>query len=172
MELWKDVPGYEGCYKVSNKGKVKSLSRKFSRGDKIMLNQKNKQGYEFVGLSNANGCKCVKVHRLVALCFINNRNYKPEVNHIDGNKSNNCVSNLEWSTVSENRQHAYDTGLNNPESFSGEKNGRSKINKEDVLLIRKMKSETKITYTELATMFNVCSNQISKIVRRVNWKHI
>lgn len=115
-EIWKDIQGYEGLYQVSNLGRVKRL--KFINGTtffdrEIILKQSlNKRGYCFISLSKRN-IKCSKaVHRLVSQAFIPNPKNKSEVNHIDGNKQNNNVNNLEWSTREENIQHAYNNGLN------------------------------------------------------------
>lgn len=117
---WKPVVGYEGMYEVSNTGLVRGLDRyvvhcngvhQFVKG--IMLNQKTTyDGYKEVTLQKQHKPKCIRVHRLVAFAFLGNPpNEKMEVNHIDGNKVNNNVSNLEWVTSSENQKHAYQMGL-------------------------------------------------------------
>jgi len=106
MEVWKDIPGYEGKYQVSNKGRVKSLSRKDAKGqslpERILKLQDNGRGYKKVTLwSNGVGKKYF-VHYLVAATFIPNPcNYKI-VHHIDEDPSNNDVKNLKWCTQSEN----------------------------------------------------------------------
>lgn len=107
-EVFKEIPTYEGKYWVSNFGNVKSLYRgKYF----IMKPHKSELGYLRVRLSKDNKAKTFIVHRLVALMFVPNPyNYK-EVNHIDGNKENNCADNLEWCTRSENIKHAFDMGL-------------------------------------------------------------
>ena len=109
------------------------------------------------------------VHRLVAKCFIPNPMNKPEVNHIDGNKLNNDVSNLEWVTVSENAKHAFATGLKQP--IKGEKNGQAKLSARDVEFIRshyKPRSSDFNIYT-LSKMFNISPQQISRIIRNERW---
>lgn len=113
-EIWKDVKGYEGIYQVSNMGRVKSLARSGNNRtlkDRIMRQYVGKTGYMQVRLSKENKTRLLKVHRIVAEAFIDNPWQKPQVNHIDGNKTNNLVDNLEWNTSSENIKHAYDCRL-------------------------------------------------------------
>lgn len=110
-EIWKDVVGYEGIYKVSNFGKVLSISYRNKEYSKIRLNQIDNYGYSVIDLFLCKKRRNVKVHRLVAIAFIPNPENKPQVNHKDGNKLNNHVFNLEWCTDSENNIHAYKIGL-------------------------------------------------------------
>ena len=128
-EVWKDIDfiqNFEGIYQVSNLGRVKSLGRqvyypnscynKTSDGvfrPERILKSKTK-GYAGVTLSNNTTKIYPNIHRLVALAFIPNPNNKPCVNHIDGDKQNNCVLNLEWNDWDENIKHAYKTGLAKP----------------------------------------------------------
>lgn len=95
-ELWKDIPGYEGKYQVSNTGKIKSFSK--GRTEGIILKPHIARGYSFISLSNNNKRKNLLLHRLVAAAFIDNPNNYPEVNHKDENKQNNSANNLEWCT--------------------------------------------------------------------------
>lgn len=122
-EIWKPVAGYEGKYEVSNKGNVKSLSRLkhlpgrcgFCMSKEIYLKPMNdKYGYLTVGLLDGKGKrKIVKIHRLVADAFLGHPDEsKCEINHIDGNKTNNNVKNLEWCSHQENLAHAKRIGLN------------------------------------------------------------
>ena len=104
-EVWKDVKNYEGLYQISNLGNVKRISS----GKR--LKPYNRKGYIRVALSKDDTTKHIDIHRLVAQAFIPNPENKPEVNHIDGDKSNNEVSNLEWCTRKENMNHAKNTGL-------------------------------------------------------------
>lgn len=114
-EIWKDVKGYEGLYQISSLGRIKSLKKIDDYGKIIKENirklQIDKDGYFMISLWNKGKCKTLRVNRLVAETFIPNPNYKPVVNHIDGDKQNNIVSNLEWCTGSENDLHAYKLGL-------------------------------------------------------------
>lgn len=110
IEEWKDIKGYEGLYQVSNLGRIKSLSRNNTKG-KILKLTKDKRGYYFVTLSKNNVVEKVMIHRVVAKIFLLNTENKSQVNHIDGNKTNNCVENLEWCTPKENIRHAWDNGL-------------------------------------------------------------
>lgn len=104
-EVYKDIEGYEGIYQVSNLGNVRN-----QRG-KVLKTYQINSGYLCLKLFDANGKRSSHlVHRLVAAAFLSKP--KKEVNHIDGNKHNNTVSNLEWCTSSENKRHALDTGIN------------------------------------------------------------
>lgn len=110
-EIWKDIEYTNGNYQISNLGRVKSKERYACRNvyvkEKIIKPTKNVRGYLFVHIRKYPKTT-IFVHRLVAIAFIPNpHNYK-EVNHIDGNKQNNCVSNLEWVTHRENMKHSYD----------------------------------------------------------------
>ena len=98
-EIWHDIDGYEGLYQISNKGRVKSL--KWGK-ERILRPGIDGYGYCFIILCNDNVRKTFKLHRLVAQAFIPNLYNKPQVNHLDENKKNNCVDNLEWATAKEN----------------------------------------------------------------------
>ena len=114
MEVWKNIKDYENCYQISNLGNVKSLSRfvdnhsgfKKSLKEKLLKNHISKTGYFVIDLKKENQRKTFKVHRLIALAFIDNKNNLPFINHIDGNKLNNNISNLEWVSNRENCCHA------------------------------------------------------------------
>jgi len=104
MEEWKTIKGFDGKYQVSNTGKIKSLKCK---NPKIMAKRHNENGYCTIILyENSKGTN-FKLHRLVAEYFIPNPENKEQVNHIDGNKDNNTVANLEWCTRSENEIHSF-----------------------------------------------------------------
>lgn len=108
-EIWKDVPGYEGLYQVSNLGRVKRLPLgkqwPYRRTHNNIRKQHIKNGYYQVNLSKENEVKWICVHRLVALAFIPNPNNLPCINHRDENKLNNNIENLEWCTYSYNARY-------------------------------------------------------------------
>lgn len=105
--MWKKFiyEGQETDYSVSTEGEVRKDTTNY------ILSQSSQQDYKFVGLIINGKQKRMRVHRMVALAFIDNPDNKPYVNHINGNRSDNNVENLEWVTPSENTQHAIDTGL-------------------------------------------------------------
>lgn len=122
IEEWRDIEDYKGWYQVSNLGNIRSLSRKvrgtsrlgndFIRATKAITLKPKCGGttdYLYVNLCKNNQVKYLSIHRLVAIAFILNPQNKAEVNHKDGNKKNNSVSNLEWTTRSENLKHRYRT---------------------------------------------------------------
>ena len=122
-EIWKDVVGYEGFYQVSNLGRVKGCERMivhFRGGlrklkEKIRKCSKDTDGYLVLDLYKDGKGKFHKVHRLVAMAFCEMQNGKNEVNHINGNKEDNNLCNLEWCNASENQLHAFRIGLKKPQ---------------------------------------------------------
>jgi|688.fasta_scaffold68351_1 hypothetical protein len=108
-EQWKDVPDYEGLYQVSNLGNVKSLYKNF-----ILKSSVDRYGYVRFSATKNKKQKTIIVHRLVAQLFVPNPSNLPQVNHKDGDKTNNTAVNLEWVTDSENKLHAYSVGLMTP----------------------------------------------------------
>ena len=115
---------------------------------------------------------CARAHRIVATLFIPNPDNKPEVNHIDGNKLNNCVSNLEWCTKSENITHAIKTGL--AERKHGEQHPLSKLKESDILYIRSHYKKGDVIYgcKPLAIKFGVDAKTMLDVIRKRTWKHI
>lgn len=120
MEVWKDIEGYEGLYQVSNIGRVKSLEKyvpgkngcKQVRRERILNCSVNGSGYPHFSIYKDGVVKTVLVHRIVASAFLDNPLQLPEVNHIDGDKTNNRSENLEWCTEKQNVRHAWENGIN------------------------------------------------------------
>lgn len=113
-EEWRAVKGFEGAYEISNIGNLRSIDRvSFGKKyfGKMINNAQERCGYLVNILSYEGKRKTVRRHRLVAEAFIPNPDEKPEVNHINGNKTDNRVENLEWATHRENTAHAWLTGL-------------------------------------------------------------
>jgi len=117
QEEWRDIKGYEGLYKISNSGKIKSYPRNGTvKKERIIKPCFDKYGYLQIVLKNKTS-KCFRVHRLIALAFIPNINNLETINHIDGNKLNNTIDNLEWNSIEQNNNHAYKIGLNKRKSI-------------------------------------------------------
>lgn len=108
MEIWKEIAGAKGFIEVSNEGRVRSLLRGTPR---ILKTQVDNKGYHRIRVTIEQIKMSYRVHREVAKAFIDNPSNLPQVNHIDGNKDNNRVSNLEWVTNKENADHAIKNGL-------------------------------------------------------------
>lgn len=106
QEIWQNVRGYEGLYLISTYGRVLSAPRNGTKKEWHFLAPHCVQGYTQYELSKNNNVKSYKAHRLVAQAFLCNQDGKREVNHIDGDKQNNRLDNLEWATTSENQLHA------------------------------------------------------------------
>lgn len=174
-EIWKDIEGYEGFYQISNLGRVKSLGGwcgTAKRKEKIRSTNLTHDGYVKVRLIHQDKDKTVRVHRLVAKAFIENPKNKDTVNHIDGNKQNNMVSNLEWVNRTEQMTHAYRLGLKT--SRIGSHNSNAKLGDEQVREIRKLY----IPYSKefgtvaLAEKYNVTNRVIGLIVKNKAYKNV
>lgn len=152
-EQWKEIEGYDGRYLISNTGKV------YSKFSKRLLIGNSTRGYKFYTLSKNGVCKSPKAHRLVAIHFLENTENKPCVNHIDGDPSNNNVSNLEWCTYSENIIHSFKLGLQKPligkdNPMHGKRGSENAKSKEVVMIdISTMKILKQFESIELAVDF-------------------
>ena len=155
QEVWKPIYGYEGIYEVSNFGNVRSVDRIDFAGRHLkgkLFSTKAKEGYVTVRLSKNRNITTFKIHQLVAEAFILNPEGKHCVNHIDGNKQNNHVENLEWCTHSENMKHAFKTGLSKP---------KRKLDDRAIKAI--LDAKGKISCTVLAEIHGVSFQMICKI---------
>lgn len=170
---WYDIKGYEGFYKINKNGDVRSLDRitdcgKYKRKEKgIIIKQRIRNGYKAVSLNKNGKSKSFNIHRLIAINFIKNENNKPCINHIDGNKLNNEIYNLEWVTHKENNNHAIKLGLS---EVVGSKNKNSKLTEKDVIDMRKLSRF--FSQVELSKIFEVSTSNVQFIVNNKTWKHI
>lgn len=159
MDIYKFIPviGYEGLYEINALGIIKAVKKEH----KLIETSIQHTGYYHVMLRKDRILKAFRFHRLVAKHFIPNPENKPEVNHIDGDKSNNKASNLEWCTPSENMRHAFKTGLR---SHKGEKAPTAKLTNNEANLIRKIYAKGGIKQVDLGKYFGVSQTRISAIV--------
>ncbi|MBQ8207049.1 MAG: HNH endonuclease [Bacilli bacterium] len=131
QEIWKDIKGYEGLYKASNLGRIKSMPRHGThvREEHILKQNVNRKGYSIVGLTKNSKTSTITVHRLVANAFIPNPNNLPQVDHINDNKKDNSINNLQWITNEDNMKKAWLTGARSIEKTykRGKENCRAKI---------------------------------------------
>ena len=167
-EIWRDVRDYEGLYQVSNYGRIKSFRR---NAPMIFIRYKDAKGYFSVGLKKRNvKAKYTKAHQIVAQAFIPNLKSKPQVNHIDGNKLNNRVGNLEWVTQKENIRHAYNIGLGK----SGCENHNAKLTTEQVKYIREVcvPRDEKFSFSALAKELGISVSTVERIYNRKTYKNI
>jgi len=170
-EEWRDVPEFEG-YQVSSLGKIRGIDRLcgnrpgVTKG-KILKPFRNKRGYLEVNLYNNSKSTAKIIHRLVAKAFISNDFNKPQVNHIDGNKLNNEVSNLEWMSNSENQLHAYSLGLQ--PSRAGENNVKAKITDKSVTELKVLYNSGK-TIIDISNIMNINVSIIRNIIYGRTWK--
>ena len=165
-EEWKDVEGFPK-HKISTFGRLKSFGVK--KEGIIVKGWLDKNGYRRHIMRYKEKVKYISAHRIVALNFIENPNNYPEVNHIDGNKLNNHISNLEWCTNESNIRHAFETGLR---SSSGENNPKAKLKEKDIREIRKIYKDKKMTALELSKLYGVTRTNIYEIVNYKIWKEV
>lgn len=176
-EKWVQVKGFPN-YAISNYGDIKSVARVVksrngyrNKKEKILNPDTVKGGYLRVVLYDDNlSKKKYMVHRLVAEHFIPNPKNKPQVNHLDGDKTNNRLNNLEWVTASENQMHAFRIGLSKPKK--GINSHFAKLTKEEVLDIRKQYQPHVFTAKMLANKYGVSQKCIRHILDGNSWAHL
>lgn len=165
VEEWRQVVGYEGKYLVSNTGKVRSLLR----NGRLLNHNDNGRGYLQVTLYFNSKRVTHNIHSLVAKAFLGAREEGMTVNHIDGNKYNNCLSNLEYCTQGHNNTHALSSGLRIP--VKGEDVVAGKLTENDVRAIRE-RLALGHTQRSIAKDFGVKHSSIGCINRNTTWKHL
>ena len=162
------VEGY-GNFLVNNWG-----TRVYGKRGNLLTIYRNQNGYLIIhtGVGGGKNHKDIQftIHRLVALTFLPNPNNLPEINHKDGNKFNNCITNLEWCTPSENTRHAVRIGIKG--DFRGSKNGRARLNEDQVAEIKHLLRDSNLTTAEIAEKYNVSKQIIYNIRVNTTWKHV
>lgn len=164
MEIWKEVRDFEGIYEISSLGRVKIL-----RNGNIKKNWVYKSGYAYIVLTKNKVQKTFLVHRIVAKAFIPNPDKKEQVNHLNCNKSDNRVSNLEWCSRSENAFHAVKN--DHWVKQNGSLNHCAKLTETKV---KKILIEIKngCTGRFLSKKYKVATSVISEIKNNKSWKHV
>ena len=176
IEEWRPAVGWEGLYEVSNQGRVKSLAKSWisangsvrTKEETPKAVRKNK-GYLITTLHKQAKATTVSVHRLVADAFIPKIKGKSIVNHIDSNRSNNNVCNLEWVTTKENVTHAL---LKGNMKMNGSKNKSSVLVESQVREMRKKWKSGNYTYVSMAAEYGVGRQTVHNIINYANWRHI
>lgn len=152
-----EIQKYLKNYKVYPDGRVYSYHT-----NKFLKQSKNNSGYLYVNLWDNGSVKSFKVHRLVAITYIDNPENKSDVNHKNGDKQDNRVCNLEWNTRKENMNHSFHVL---------KRQTKTKLTKDQVIEIRKL-AEEGYTQREIARKFDVCASGVCNIINRKTWQYI
>lgn len=168
IEVWKDIEGYVGLYKISNLGRVLSFQHK-PEGRVLKPGTRSEAlPYKSVVLCKKRKKKFISIHRLVAKAFLNNKYNKPFVNHIDNNPTNNKLNNLEWCTPLENTLHA--TKQNR--MAWGARNGNCKLSEETVIHIRRLYNVERHSLLKISSLTGVSKANVLKICNRKLWSNL
>lgn len=173
-ETWKDIPGYEGYYQVSDRGRVQSLPRTVTRDGRpyrrlpgrALRPQSQNSGHLHVSLCKG-GRKLCRVHRLVLEAFVGPCPPGGECLHRNGNPADNRLENLRWGTHRENQDDMARHGT----SCQGERQWQARLTGDDVLQIRRLRGQG-LTLAMLGRLFGVHADHVGQIIRRGRWKHI
>lgn len=174
-EEWRPIPGAEGWYSVSNLGSVRSEPvaqppYRRRRGG-ILRPGRGTKGYLLFRLCLPGARpKTMKVHRAVALAFLGSAPAGMQVNHKNGDKTDNRVENLEYVSCQENIRHCWDTGLHGIDHCRGEANRQAKLTENAVRFIRE--AHPLVSLGQLATRLGVTKQAVAMVVKRRTWKHV
>ena len=185
IEYWLpvNVDDAREYYSISSHGRVISYRPRNGVYTGINTNsglmrkvQRFKTGYLYIGLRYDNGEKKILLHRAIAITFIDNPHNHPQVNHIDGNKENNRIDNLEWVTPSQNVQHSFDNGLNiGSHHVYVKNNGKSPTAADSIDQVKKvieLLKNPELTQKEISAATGVKLKSVSSIKLGVTWKHL
>ncbi len=177
-EIWRDVPGSDGQYSVSSLGRLRTNYRhRAKRSDEVDIRTPSPhptKGYCFVTVTINGRRRHTGVHQLVALAFVPNPEGLVEVNHVNGIKTDNVPSNLEWTTRKGNLRHAWNTGLMANARQTGTKHHRAKMDEDMVRSIRAAVPD----YTNNEVKYRVAAEHgisictVNDIVKRRSWRHV
>jgi hypothetical protein len=162
--FWEPILNYEKFYLANQNGQIKGIIK-----NKVLKGSFGSTGYKHIVLSKNGKYKTKDVHRIVAETFIPNPFNLKYVNHIDGNKANNSVNNLEWVTARENTKHATLLGL---KKDSGSNSKNSKLKERDIYEIRKLSKSKSKTNKEISSLYNINKDYVSMIINKKRWTHI
>lgn len=180
-DIWMIIPNTNQTYEASNLGKIRRVKGLVNNnlnggrrkvGGKELSQKTKSNGYKEVSLYiDTMKNKMMYVHRAVFFAFNPNEDTSLQINHIDGDKSNNNICNLELCTPSENIKHSYNILLRNRIGMKGVNHHNSKLTNEDVINIRE-EHKLKRNVTELSNKYNIGKSSIIRIVSRETWSHI
>ncbi len=174
MEQWKDIQGYEGLYQVSNEGRVRGLDRNINsphestrriRGKVLIPKKCTKGRYLQQAMCKEGIVKYILIHRMVAFAFIEGYFEGAEVNHINGDRYNNSVDNLEWCHRSYNIQHSYNTGLRIGTVLTREQCHLSKLSSEEAQQVIELRLRG-VPYKQIAEQYSMSVSGLEKIITK------
>lgn len=172
MEIWKSIKEYRGIYSISTFGRV----RKDRKGNgptwigKILKPQINSRGYYHVRLYKKGIQSTIRIHSLVAKAFLKKDRIRKFVNHKDGNKFNNNMTNLEYMTTSENHRHAFRNGFRI--SVKGSQHNQAKLTEKQVIEMREKHKTGNYKYRELSKIYKINESTAWQIINYQRWKHV
>lgn len=167
LSNYRTIPGYPPCYSISAEGKVYS-----TKSNRHLTPHVNSGGYMQINFIVDGKRKTARLHRLMALAFLPNPDDLPCVNHLDGNKLNNCLANLEWCSYSRNIKHAYENGLNKASDQRGEKHSQARLKEDDVKKIRWLYNYTTLTQLQIAEYFDISREHCRDIINFKKWRYV
>lgn len=172
-EEWRPIPGSDGLYSASNLGRIRSEPTKVATSGRqrgrVLALCLDPKGYPQFRLCLFGSHKTIKVHRCIAQTFLGPRPDGLQINHINGNKTDNRVENLEYVTASSNVIHAHRTGLCDGRAM-GERSPKAKLTAEQVTAIRSL--DGRLSLDQLSERFGVTKTNICYILNRKTWKHV